>query len=975
MNHVGIHVQSDPHTEQQHQKMSGRNLIELEDEVNNSSQNEHSEFYQINLSMSSSSLTHGNENLEHFRERKHGDSIRISSNHDASPLLPKQQRVETSNWNQLNISLFFVYFFSTISTTVPISLTPTIVGDTVSMNQSDYGDDDVEYSIYAYFHNQNYTSLSSRIISNAILGCALGKFLNGHLGDVFGARRISCTYSILSAISLLVLSFSYSSFSILFSSAAVEFFQGVQWPCIITILASHYNPEAIKTTSSSSNNKDNRDTSDQENKKKDLIERQKQNSYLGGVYVTSLASRLASLVSMPLCPFLLKTTPYGWRNIVRFGALCSCMAFLTCYIFVSDSPTRKHHPQNPPRVSSYESYLEVPSDYDKRNKRNTKIIYLIHVKTALTYMKELTSSVIIHTVFPSIKSVVWNGTFWIVAVAHAGGSMVKSSERILGLYFRDTSSGTIGEDQTGSLVVFLSFGLLFGLLFMGGIFSSTRNEESRRKLVMILYAVTVVTCYLLSLFGIAWVRKIVNSPAIVTMFQVLATFFMGVGIAVQYYQITPIVAAGFGKYKGMYSAYTEGVALLISSVVLKLVGDAVGRGNPSGNGWAYVWAFIALLVIFCGVVMVEFMDHFFCKRGAWNRTISERNLHDKGNVKKGTDFLRRRTTESSPSKNQSPVNKSIFGMDRRFYLPLSFDLDCDIKQSFSFRGKKKDKSNPTEGNQEHQMQDDTYTGFQEILSSPPKLDKFLRNELLQQSPRERLESLMLQDENQTCADCPNILPRWASIIFSSNHNNDSLTQNNDCAMPMGCFICHECVAFHRNLGVHICFVRSVDHDEWKENEVEAMERGGNQKVNHIYEAELTQFKNDKPSGQSSNTWVRERFISNKYQKRKYLSRDVGRLDKFSSCSGPIQHEDNSMLNSHPFSNDLLDSSESSSSSSSSSSGNSDSDSDKSGDVESQIELSIPQKRPSSTSSLVSSSSSNTSSYPLDMNIFLETTRL
>ena len=55
---------------------------------------------------------------------------------------------------------------------------------------------------------------------------------------------------------------------------------------------------------------------------------------------------------------------------------------------------------------------------------------------------------------------------------------------------------------------------------------------------------------------------------------------------------------------------------------------------------------------------------------------------------------------------------------------------------------------------------------------------------------------------------------------------------------MGCFCCEGCVSFHRRLGVHILFVRSVDHDIWKEKEVEAMEYGGNAKVNSIYEALL-----------------------------------------------------------------------------------------------------------------------------------------
>jgi len=123
-----------------------------------------------------------------------------------------------------------------------------------------------------------------------------------------------------------------------------------------------------------------------------------------------------------------------------------------------------------------------------------------------------------------------------------------------------------------------------------------------------------------------------------------------------------------------------------------------------------------------------------------------------------------------------------------------------------------------------------------------------------------LSKMLREEDNKYCADCEAKGPRWAS-------------------WNLGVFMCIRCAGIHRNLGVHISRVKSVNLDQWTPEQIQSVTDMGNTRARVLYEAHLPENFRRPQTDQAV-----EFFIRDKYEKKKYY-------DKNAAVNGSIKERE------------------------------------------------------------------------------------
>jgi len=125
--------------------------------------------------------------------------------------------------------------------------------------------------------------------------------------------------------------------------------------------------------------------------------------------------------------------------------------------------------------------------------------------------------------------------------------------------------------------------------------------------------------------------------------------------------------------------------------------------------------------------------------------------------------------------------------------------------------------------------------------------------------KKRVKLLLKESGNKACSECRSGKPKFMSLIQTPLDASTNM---------LGVFVCDKCKDYHEALGEDLCILKSLKaYEEFTSEDVETLEKSGNQAVNAIYESALKGNHTDKHMGALASS----AFVESKYKDCLYFS--------------------------------------------------------------------------------------------------------
>jgi hypothetical protein len=332
--------------------------------------------------------------------------------------------------------------------------------------------------------------------------------------------------------------------------AGLEFCASMQWTAHSILLLNHYEHRPIR--------------------------------FAAGMTTLSMASTFGIILAKVGGPALLTIIP-SWRALCRMGAVVAVTGGLLAQSLVTEWPEEAIQSQ-----SSQSNSNTAPLTSAKRG------------SSMESGSKKAKSQ---GDLMQTFRHVLGSRLFWQAGVAHAFTSMARTSEKVLGSFFQDTTA--LSGSLCGGLTAFLTLGFLHGVT-KGKAFHACEDAQSKSRMLRRAYTRAVMSAVGLALCANKSLTNIlIPSQMGLAGVAAMLSATMASNLSIQYYQIPTIVSNTFGKNKAVCLSLLDALAFFLSAPFLAATGQIVGR--LGGYGWSTALTMLATLFVMGGFLLVDIL--------------------------------------------------------------------------------------------------------------------------------------------------------------------------------------------------------------------------------------------------------------------------------------------------------------------------------------------------------------------------------